>query len=263
MNGGGGNLHLSVLAGLQPDAIGLVGDLVRKGEHKTVNYLKESDRSKSKLNILPRAKEFMIRILLIVIVTLLMGSFAWGSKTVMDEPQLRLASSSGTKNERQPEKNTNDNKLSLCGTDESVVLSCAIRGSRKLLSICSSRQLDAERGDLQYRFGVPGRIELEFPNQRSNSQAAFWFIRYTRPQVTYLTLRFKTSDYLYSVHENSVYDIKPGVEEVTVTALPLKTSESGPQQIEQRCRRPVKGSLLSLEEVVPNKSWSSEEMAYP
>lgn len=200
----------------------------------------------------------MIRILLIVVVSLFMCSFAWGLKI----PYRQWASSSNAENERHPKKNTID-KLSLCGKDESVVLSCAIRGTRKLLSICSSRQLDAGRGYLQYRFGNPGRIELEFPNQRPNSQAAFWFIRYTRPQVTYLTLRFKTNDYLYSVHENSVYDIKPSVEDVTVTATPLKTLESGPKQIEQRCRRPVKGSLFSLEEVVPNKSWSSGETAYP
>lgn len=53
----------------------------------------------------------------------------------------------------------------LCAAAEQVVLSC-MTGVR-WLSLCASADFDGEQGYLQYRYGVPGRIELEFPRQRS------------------------------------------------------------------------------------------------
>ncbi len=52
---------------------------------------------------------------------------------------------------------------SLCSPGERVVFSAFAEGSNKLVSICSSSPLNESRGYLQYRFGRPGKIELQFP----------------------------------------------------------------------------------------------------
>ena len=56
------------------------------------------------------------------------------------------------------------NKLqagTLCASDERIIFSCPIRRPAKIVSLCASKNLTSERGYLQYRFGVPEKIELE------------------------------------------------------------------------------------------------------
>src|SRR6187401_870618 len=71
----------------------------------------------------------------------------------------------------------------LCEQTEKIVFSCPIVNSRKIVSLCSSKELTKEKGYLQYRFGVPGKIELEFPNQREQTPKAFKYSHYFRAQV--------------------------------------------------------------------------------
>lgn len=57
--------------------------------------------------------------------------------------------------------------LSLCATEETVVFSCRTVGKKaKLLSLCGSKVLDEKTGYIQYRFGQPGNVELEFPKEK-------------------------------------------------------------------------------------------------
>lgn len=136
---------------------------------------------------------------------------------------------------------------SLCTEQEKIVWSCETKG-RKIVSICSSRELTKEHGYLQYRFGRPGRVELEYPRQRQNSQTAFKYFRYTRPLVTYLGLRFKAGEYDYEVYDNSNEEAGGGSESgVTVTP-----SGNTAGAVDYRCRKPVVHHLIELEEVVPN-----------
>ena len=153
--------------------------------------------------------------------------------------------------------------VSLCGKDESIVFSCTIKGSGKLLSICSSRQLDASKGYVQYRFGRPGGVELEFPKARENTQAAFRYVRYTRPLVTYLALRFETGGYLYSVHQDSDDEQKPRAQDARVTVTPIGTQTGKPHEIELQCRMPIEGSLMKLEDVVITRPWPDEGPTSP
>lgn len=137
---------------------------------------------------------------------------------------------------------------SLCNREEKTLFSCALKGSRKLLSICGSGRLDANSGYLQYRFGRAGDVEFEFPKEKKGTQAAFRYTRYTRPLVTYLVLRFETQGYLYSVHQNYNGEERPAVNEARVTVAPLKQKRA--QATEFQCRLPVEGTLMNLEDVV-------------
>jgi len=62
---------------------------------------------------------------------------------------------------------------SLCESTEKIVFSCTGGKAAKIVSLCSSKELTKDRGYLQYRFGLPGKIELEFPKQREQTQQAF------------------------------------------------------------------------------------------
>lgn len=136
---------------------------------------------------------------------------------------------------------------SLCAPDEQTIWSCET-ANRKTVSICGSRQLDKERGYLQYRFGRPGHVELQYPQQREHTQTAFAYFRYTRPLVTYLGLRFKINEYDYEVYDNSNEEERGGSEAgVTVTR-----AGNTAKAVDHRCRKPVVHHLIELEEVVPN-----------
>ena len=139
----------------------------------------------------------------------------------------------------------------LCHADETAVFDCVIAHSAKRLSVCSSKALDDKNGYLQYRFGRPGQVELEFPKDRHGSQSAFRYTRYTRPQVTYLTLEFRTGGYVYSLTEDYNAEDNPPVTAASVTVTPLEDAEGGHRSVELECRVPFKGSLISLEDVVP------------
>jgi hypothetical protein len=137
--------------------------------------------------------------------------------------------------------------VSLCAQDEKTIWSCETTG-RKIVSICGSRELTKERGYVQYRFGRPGRIELEYPRQRQNTQTAFQYFRYTRPLVTYLGLRFQTGGYDYEVYDN-FNEEAGGSSEAGVTVTPKGNAA---RAVDYRCRKQVVHHLIELEEVVPN-----------
>jgi hypothetical protein len=146
----------------------------------------------------------------------------------------------------------------LCDRNEQVVFSCAMQKSAKILSICTSRQLNSASGYIQYRFGLPGKIELEFPAERVNSQSAFGYTRYTRPLVTFLTLRFESNGHKYSIHQDSNAEEKPPANSSYVT---VTSPDPNTKVIEMTCRQPVQGSLMLLEDIVP-RSEESEVAAH-
>lgn len=136
----------------------------------------------------------------------------------------------------------------LCERNEQIVFSCTMQKSAKLLSICTSKKLDAKNGYVQYRFGLPEKVELEFPTERKDSQSAFGYSRYTRPLVTFLTLRFESNGYKYSIHQDSNAEEKPPA---NASYLNITPPDVNAKEIEMTCREPVKGSLMLLEDVVP------------
>jgi len=137
---------------------------------------------------------------------------------------------------------------SLCAKGETVVWSCETVRDRKLASLCSSKVLDETRGYVQYRFGRAGQIELEFPRERTNTQGAFKYSRYTRPLVTYLKLEFDSGRFTYTISDDSNEEEKPPQRVAAITVTPKGANA---KETSLRCRLPVAGSLMKLEGVVP------------
>lgn len=136
----------------------------------------------------------------------------------------------------------------LCEPNEQIVFSCYMKKTLKILSICTSKKLGAKNGYVQYRFGFPGKVELEFPTERKDTQSAFSYLRYTRPLVTLLTLEFESNGYKYSLRQDSNAEEKPPINS---SSLSIVSPDPNAKGIEMTCREPVKGSLMLLEDVVP------------
>jgi len=91
---------------------------------------------------------------------------------------------------------------SLCEKAEKVVFSCHLKNSAKIVSLCSSSRLTKTEGYLQYRFGVPGKIELEYPKQRSDAQKSFHYSHYFRARFELTEISFSLDGHTYTVFDN-------------------------------------------------------------
>ena len=98
---------------------------------------------------------------------------------------------------------------SLCEKGEKVVFSCTINKPAKIVSLCASADFAKDRGYLQYRFGLPQKIELEFPRTRENTQAAFKYSHYFRAQFDQTEISFTSSDHQYAIFDDYSGEQKP------------------------------------------------------
>ncbi|MGQ0762024.1 MAG: hypothetical protein ACT4OT_08410 [Acidobacteriota bacterium] len=71
----------------------------------------------------------------------------------------------------------------LCAKTERVIFACALRRPAKIVSVCASKDLTRDTGYVQYRFGSPAKIELEYPKDRAGTQQKFEYTHYMRALV--------------------------------------------------------------------------------
>jgi hypothetical protein len=128
---------------------------------------------------------------------------------------------------------------SLCQANEQTIWSCATVKD-KIASVCASKDLAEDKGYVQYRFGVLGKIELEFPKDRKDSQKAFKYSRYTRPLVTMLSLKFENNGVFYEIHDDDNNEEKP----------PVRAASIDVANVSVVCKQPTLGSLMKLEDIV-------------
>jgi len=143
---------------------------------------------------------------------------------------------------------------SLCAKAERIIFSCLTKrsgvrstgGSSKIASLCGSRDLDKQRGYLQYRYGLPGKVELEFPSSRTGTQQMFRYNHYMRYQVDLTEINFEINGYQYQIFDDYNGEEKPPIstEGVTVTA-PGK-----PKEVSFVCRTKAKADYSTLDEVL-------------
>ena len=85
---------------------------------------------------------------------------------------------------------------SLCAKDERIIFSCPIKRPAKIVSVCASKDLTSDRGYIQYRFGLPAKVELEFPKERNGSQQKFQYSHYFRARVDETEISFTVNGYV-------------------------------------------------------------------
>jgi hypothetical protein len=104
-----------------------------------------------------------------------------------------------------------------CAPGEQVVLSCAMEGSAKVLSLCASAGATAGRGYLQYRFGKVGAVELQYPSDRSVPPGrAFVYTVILQPPGGFSSYAFTLEGNRYAVFSSS----HAGDETAGVTVTP-------------------------------------------
>ena len=136
----------------------------------------------------------------------------------------------------------------LCASDERIIFSCPVRRPAKIVSLCASKDLTAERGYLQYRFGLPARIELEFPKDRTGSQQKFQYTHYFRAQFDMTEISFTINGYEYQITDDYNGEEKPAqsIQGVSVTA-PGK-----PKEVSFSCRYKPRADYSDLQTVLVN-----------
>lgn len=137
-----------------------------------------------------------------------------------------------------------------CGKTERVIFSCPLRRSSKVLSLCSSAKLTKTEGYIQYRFGKPGRVELEYPKQRARSQDAFSYNHYFRAQVDLTEISFSVDGYSYTVFDSYNGEEKPAISEAGVTVTP----PAGARDITYSCNTKAQADFANLAEVLKSGS---------
>lgn len=93
---------------------------------------------------------------------------------------------------------------SLCEAPEVVVLSCSLKGSNKLLSLCADANFPAPSASLQYRFGVPGKVELRYPEGQPNARKSFFYSATGYSGGGEAHIRFANGAYDYILFERTV-----------------------------------------------------------
>lgn len=81
---------------------------------------------------------------------------------------------------------------SLCTDDEQILLNWSTFKDGKLASLCGSKDFGKDTGYIQYRFGRPGKIELEFPKNKKDTQEVFDYSNLTRPRLNRTLVGFNT-----------------------------------------------------------------------
>ena len=135
---------------------------------------------------------------------------------------------------------------SLCAKDERIIFSCPIKRPAKIVSVCASKDLTSDRGYIQYRFGLPGRIELEFPKTRTGTQATFKYSHYFRAQFDETEIGFTADAYEYAIFDDYNGEQKPASHDqgIRVTAPDGKETTLS-------CRGRAKADYGNLGDVLP------------
>lgn len=138
---------------------------------------------------------------------------------------------------------------SLCEKAEKVVFSCQLKNPAKIVSLCSSNKLTKTEGYLQYRFGVPSKIELEYPKQRSDAQKSFHYSHYFRAQFDETEISFSSDGYTYTVFDSFNGEQKPSVTDRGITIkLPGDKKE-----VSYACRGEVKADYGDISDAFENE----------
>ena len=135
---------------------------------------------------------------------------------------------------------------SLCNVNEQTVFSCATKPSGKIVSLCSSPELTKDTGYLQYRFGLPKKIELEFPQKRQQTQQAFKYSHYFRAQVDLTEISFTSNGYQYAIFDDYNGEERPARSEQGVRVMPPNNGK----EVTLTCRGRAKADYSNLGEVL-------------
>lgn len=102
-------------------------------------------------------------------------------------------------------------ETTLCGSSEEVYFSCLV--DKKIVSLCASGNISPANGYVQYRFGMPKAIELQYPELPRPPKNIFSISDIAAGNVSFTHVKFRSGAYdyvLYQGHPSGVYVVKGG-----------------------------------------------------
>lgn len=139
----------------------------------------------------------------------------------------------------------------LCAKDERVIFACVLRRPAKIVSVCASKNLTRETGYLQYRFGLPGKIELEYPKDRTRTQEKFEYTHYFRALVDLTEINFSLDGVNYSVFDDYNGEEKPAQSSEGVA---MNWPNTNRQEVRYTCRTKPKADYADLQSVLSDSN---------
>ncbi|WP_460089277.1 hypothetical protein [Pseudomonas sp. S2_E02] len=88
----------------------------------------------------------------------------------------------------------------LCSDDEDIYFSCPLQGG-KSVSICAQGNSKPTAGSVQYRYGVPGKIEMVYPKTALPPKGKFYVVNASEGSVDLNIIKFKSGAYTYLTNQ--------------------------------------------------------------
>lgn len=88
----------------------------------------------------------------------------------------------------------------LCSAEEGIYFSCPLTGG-KTVSVCAQGNNKPAAGYVQYRYGVPGKIEMVYPQNNVPPKNKFFVVNASEGSVNLNIIKFKKGPYTYLVNQ--------------------------------------------------------------
>jgi hypothetical protein len=88
----------------------------------------------------------------------------------------------------------------LCSAEEDIYFSCPLSGG-KTVSVCAQGNNKPTAGYVQYRYGVPGKIEMLYPQKNVPPKGKFFVVDASEGSVNLNNIKFKKGPYTYLVNQ--------------------------------------------------------------
>ncbi|HEY5838618.1 MAG TPA: hypothetical protein VIT19_06235 [Pyrinomonadaceae bacterium] len=135
----------------------------------------------------------------------------------------------------------------LCAKTERVIFACVLRRPAKIVSVCASKDLTRDTGYVQYRFGSPAKIELEYPKDRTGTQQKFEYTHYMRALVDLNEINFSVDGVDYSVVDDYNAEEKPAQ---SIEGITINWPGTSKKEVRYSCRTKPKTDYTDLQAVL-------------
>ncbi|WP_175003628.1 hypothetical protein [Burkholderia lata] len=92
-------------------------------------------------------------------------------------------------------------EITLCQPHEEIYISCPVGG--KLVSLCASGNISPNNGYVQYRYGLPERVELQFPKNPNPPGKEMTISDISAGNLNFIHIKFRTGVYDYVIYQGS------------------------------------------------------------
>lgn len=91
----------------------------------------------------------------------------------------------------------------MCKAGEKEIFSCTTK-AKKTASLCASADFSAKGGTLQYRFGTPAKVELQYPDTPQPAAGKFFFSSTMYSGGGEAHIRFANGGYDYILFDRTI-----------------------------------------------------------